>query len=437
MNKLRVSVINLGCPKNRIDAEIILGSLAQAGYLVTDDTNEAEVVIINTCAFIEEAIEESAAVIEEYESLRRKGMLRKLLVTGCLSQRNTTELCGRFPWVDAFIGLDSIPDIPRIIKEINRQGEVYVYAKPVWNPAQDQPRLLSTPQHYAYLRLAEGCSNHCSYCTIPSIRGDLRLRSVDGIIEEAVNLVNIGVKELILIAQDTTAHTELTGILEQLENIDGLRWIRLLYSHPAHVTEKLIEQMVKSKKILNYMDMPIQHLADSVLKRMNRRILSSRIKEIVKTSREFDPDFVLRTTVMVGFPGETDLEYQELVNGLEELEFTHLGIFAYSAEEGTNAATMEGAVEKEVVKERIEILIDLAEKYQTRDMKKKKGTIQEAVVDFITPDSAVGRLWSSAPEIDRLLEITNPGDIAPGTFTRVEITGGKDDVIVARRIESA
>jgi len=450
-NLQRVSVINLGCPKNRVDAEIILAELAQAGFQITGDSDDARIIIVNTCAFLEEAIEESAQVIEEQQERRRRGEIETLLVTGCLPQRKPRELVGRFPWVDAFVGLDQIPDIPKLLKENTHPGQVLVSPTPCWNPGREYPRLLSTPSHYAYLRITEGCSNCCSYCTIPMIRGPLRLRMTDDILNEVGDLVRLGVKELILIAQDTAAHPELSKILEGLERMDGLRWIRLLYAHPAHLGKEILEQMAESDKVLNYIDMPIQHLADPVLERMNRGVTSERIGNLVAKARSLDLDFALRTTVMVGFPGETDEEFEELLEGLKRLRFTHLGIFVYSEEEGTDAAQMGNQVPWEVKKERAEMLVKLAERLQTEETDRMTGKKQKAAVDFIAeyPKGCVtgvkgcvtgvtgvtGRLWSSAPEIDRVVEIEGSG-AEPGRFGEVQITGGKDDRLFARWIES-
>lgn len=260
----------------------------------------------------------------------------------------------------------------------------------------------------------------------------------DDILKEAGDLVRLGVKELILIAQDTTAHPELSQILAGLEQIEELRWIRLLYAHPAHLDEEILEQMAKSDKVLNYIDMPIQHLADPVLERMNRGVTSERIGNLVAKARSLDPDFALRTTVMVGFPAESDEEFKILVDDLKRLRFTHLGIFVYSEEEGTEAAEMGNQVSWEVKKERTGRLVDLAERMQTEEIERLKGTNQEAVVDFITEYSkggVTGRLWSSAPEIDRVVEIEG-SLIEPGRFGEVQITGGKDDRLFARWIES-
>ena len=468
-NLKRVSVINLGCPKNRVDAEIILAELAQAGFEITGDAEDAEAVIVNTCSFLQEAIEESAEVIETQQERRRQGEIEKLFVTGCLPQREPREIAGRFPWVDAFIGLDQIPQIPQLLKDSVLPGQVHVSTTPQWNPGSEFPRLLSTPSHYAYLRLTEGCSNFCSYCTIPAIRGPLRLRKTDDILEEANDLVALGVRELILIAQDTAAHPELPKILKGLERINDLCWIRLLYAHPAHLGEETLEQMAASGKVLNYIDMPIQHLADSVLERMNRKVASEKIEKLVDKARSLDPDFALRTTVMVGFPGETEDEFKELLQGAESLRFTHIGVFIYSQEDGTDAAQMGNQVPWQLKKERAERLIRLAERMQAEEIERLKGTNQEVVVDFIAeyPEGCVislelgaqapsnnenapqgygrgatggvtgcvtGRLWSDAPEIDRVVKIEGEG-IEAGGFGKVEITGGKDDRISARWIE--
>lgn len=429
-----ISVINMGCPKNRVDAEIILAELVQAGYNITGDSRDADVVIVNTCGFLEEAVEESAEVIAQQQERRRSGELKKLLVTGCLPQRVPRELVGRFPWVDAFVGLDAVPEIPVIIKETAKPGQVFVTPLPSWNPGREFPRLLSTPEHYAYLRLTEGCSNNCSYCTIPTIRGPMRLREVDDIIGEARDLAGLGSRELILIAQDTAAHPELAGILKQLTLIDELCWIRVLYAHPAHLSEQVLATMAQNDKVLNYIDMPVQHLAHTVLGRMNRRCGYAKIRDLVKKSRELNPGFALRTTVMVGFPGETDEEFDELMAGLEELRFTHTGIFVYSQEQGTPAADMPDQIPREVREKRAVKVAELAQRLRAEEIKKMMGSTQEAVVDYAGEDGAVGRLWSDAPEIDRVVAME--GDVpGPGTFGKVEITGGEYDRISARWIE--
>jgi len=263
----------------------------------------------------------------------------------------------------------------------------------------------------------------------------LRLREPEDIIAEARNLANMGTKELVLIAQDTTAHPRLSDILSGLEEIDGLRWIRLLYTHPAHLTEELIEQMVSSEKILNYLDMPVQHLADSVLDRMNRKVGFEKIRGLVVRARSLDPEFAVRTTVIVGFPGETDAEFKFLMDNLEELKFTHLGIFAYSPEDDTEASAMPDQVEWKTIRKRVLELVESAERMQQVAIKKLTGTVQEALVDFVEEDGTVGRLWNDAPEIDRVLTIQG-SDPGPGSFGKVRIIGGKDDEIIADWLES-
>lgn len=426
----RVSVINLGCPKNRVDAEIILAELAQDGFEITADPDDAQIIIVNTCGFLAEAVEESAEVIENYQAMRRAGQLDKLLVTGCLPQRTPRELVGRFPWVDAFVGIDQIPDIPTIIKESTRRGEVLVSPTPTWNPDARFARFISTPGHYAYLRLTEGCSNHCSYCTIPAIRGELRVRETDDILKEAGDLVALGVKELILIAQDTTAHPELGLILDGLDRMQGVKWVRLMYTHPGNMTEKLLEQIAASPRILNYIDIPVQHLVDGVLRAMNRGVGYEKIAGLVRKARGLDPGFALRTTVIVGFPGETGEEFALLKARLEELRFTHLGVFLYSPEEGTEAARMDDQIQWKVKEARALELIELAEGSRTEEISKLTETRQMAVIDYLGEEEAIGRLWSDAPEIDRILKIQGK-NLQPGEFGLVNVTGGEDDYIFA------
>ncbi|MBD3285615.1 MiaB/RimO family radical SAM methylthiotransferase, partial [candidate division WOR-3 bacterium] len=352
-----------------------------------------------------------------------------------LPQRQPRQLIGMFPWVDCFVGIDQIPNIPQLILEGTRPGNVKVTSPASWNPGSEFPRFLSTPPHYAYLRIAEGCSNRCSYCTVPLIRGPLRLRNPKDIIHEACSLVSLGVREIILIAQDTAAHPELKKILQGLNDIEGLRWIRLLYAHPRHLDEDILEQIVSLDKVLNYLDMPVQHLASPVLERMNRQIDSQRINDLVNRARSLDKDFSIRTTVITGLPGETEGEFKILLEGLERLRFTNLGIFIYSREDSTVAADMPDQIPLRVKEQRALKLIDLAERLRTEEIKKLKGSMKDAVVDFTDEGEIIGRLWSDAPEIDRILEITEK-DVDEGTFGRVKITGGKHDSLFARWIES-
>ncbi len=432
---LRAAVINLGCAKNRVDAEIIMAKLGQAGYLITSEPANAQVVIINTCGFLQEAIEEANQLIESFHQKRKTGELNKLLVTGCIPQRNPTEILAQFPWVDAFVGIDQIPDIPRIIEEPAKRGRLLVSPIPSWNPGSEHPRLLSTPRHYTYLRLTEGCSNSCSYCTIPTIRGPVRFRNPEDILSEALNLAKMGTKELILIAQDTTAHPSFNSILRKLEKIDDLRWIRILYAHPAHLAEETLELIAESDKLLNYIDLPIQHLADSVLKRMNRKVSKTRIKKLITKARKLDANFALRTTLMVGFPGETDEDFQEMKQELSEMQLTHLGIFIFSPEKGTPASLMGNQIPFEKAKERAIELIELAEEMQMLEYERLKGSIQEAVIDYCNAGGAVGRLWSDAPEIDRVVKIKG-NCLKQGQFAKLKVLGGTDDYIIADWINS-
>jgi len=432
---MRIGVISLGCPKNLVDSEVMLGLLLEAGHQLVDP-DEAEVVIVNTCAFIRDAEREAEAVISEI--LENKGN-RKLIVAGCLPQRRGEELLRRFPGIDALIGVNEFLRIDRIVEEVARDSKPLIsISRPEALYDHLTPRALGTPPHYAYVKIAEGCSHACSFCVIPRIRGRYRSREFESVLAEAAALAESGVKEIILIAQDTTRYgIDLYGrpmiaeLLRELARIEGLRWIRLLYSYPSRIDEELLRVIAEEEKICKYLDIPIQHINDEILRRMRREGGSEAVRRAVEMAREIAPDIALRSTVIVGFPGEREEHFEELLDFISEAEFDHLGVFIFSPEEGTPAAGMEDQVPDEVKRERYEAVVEVQTAISLRKKGKMAGKRVEAVVEGVDPetDMPCARAEFQAPEIDDLILIENlsreEAKGLKGKFVEVEITGLK------------
>ena len=356
----RVGFISLGCPKNRVDSEMMLAKLQAAGFEIIDEIDYADIIIINTCAFIEDAKKEAIENILEMAELKETGVVRKIVVTGCLAERYHDEILTDLPEVDGVVGLGANGDIVEICNRVLEGETVDEKPEKTAMPLEGE-RLLTTPGFWAYLKIADGCSNNCTYCSIPSIRGPFRSRSMEGIIKEAKELAEAGVKELLLIAQDTTRYGEdiygklmLPELLKELVKIEKLQWIRLLYCYPDRITDELLETMAENEKILNYIDLPLQHADAKILRKMNRRGNPESLLSLVNRIREFMPDAVIRTTFITGFPGEGDEEFENLCSFIESAKFDRLGCFTYSPEEGTFAAEFDGQVEDDVKAQRAE-----------------------------------------------------------------------------------
>ncbi|MEN8730721.1 MAG: 30S ribosomal protein S12 methylthiotransferase RimO, partial [Desulfuromonadales bacterium] len=349
MNKYTVSLVSLGCPKNLVDAEVMLGHLPAERFKIVTDESLADIIVVNTCAFIRDAQEESVETILEVADQKKNGRCKLLIVSGCLPQRHQDDLAKELPEVDFFMGT---ADAPRILELLDRhlQGEQQQeIGLPDYLYDHTTPRVTSSPFYSAYVKIAEGCANHCSYCVIPSIRGTLRSRTIPSVVEEVKRLVESGVKEINLIAQDVTAFGaergnghELTTLLRDLVKIEGLVWLRLLYAYPDGITDELLDMMAAEEKICNYIDLPIQHIDDQILAAMNRRIDEAGIRQLLERIRCRIPDITLRTSLIVGFPGETDAQFSKLLAFVEEGHFERLGVFQYSREEGTSAAKLVG-----------------------------------------------------------------------------------------------
>lgn len=425
----KIGMISLGCPKNQVDAEILLAKLAEGGFEITNDVDGADAVIVNTCAFIEDAKKEAIENILDMAELKKEGVIGKIIVTGCLAERYKEEILSEIPEIDAVVGIGSNADICDVCRRVLSGETVKTFGEKTCLPLSGE-RLLTTPPWFAYLKIAEGCSNHCTYCAIPSIRGEFRSRPAEEILEEAKTLAENGVKELVVVAQDTTRYGEdlygksaLPALLKALSQIEKLQWIRVLYCYPERISDELIDVMASSDKILNYLDIPIQHADAAVLKAMNRKGDKECLLALLKKIREKMPDVVLRTTLITGFPGETEEAFETLCEFVKEARFDRLGCFAYSTEEGTPAALLPDQIDEDVRKERGEVVME--QQYRIFEEKSQElvGKILPTVVEGYDAytDSYYGRTWRDAPEIDGQVHFTCGYELQDGDFVEVEI----------------
>ena len=444
-NTQKVSMVSLGCPKNLVDAEVMLGVLAQQGYEITTDEHQADVIIVNTCSFIKEAREESVDAILDLADRKHDGKCHTLIVTGCMPQRYQEELAAELPEVDIFIGTGDYPRVAELLAEHRRQeGQIKYIGDPNYIYDENLPRLNSSPGWYAYLKIGEGCSNCCTYCVIPSIRGDYRSRPQEALLEEARRMVADGVRELILVSQDITRYgsdlapdVTLASLIRALAAIPELKWIRLLYAYPDGIDDELIELLISEPKLCKYLDIPIQHISDAVLQRMNRRSTGSQIRTLVERLRREVPGIVLRTSLIVGFPGETLEDYQELQQFVEKTQFDRLGVFCYSKEEGTPAAEMPEQVSERVKRERHRKLMKVQARVSFRRNRALVGTVEQVIVEGYSEETELllkGRTSRQAPDIDGQVYITsgnaNVGDIVP-----CRITDSSDYDLIAEMLE--
>ncbi len=440
---IKVGMVSLGCPKNQMDAELMLAKLEQAGYDITAESGLAEVVIVNTCGFIEDAKRESIDNILEFAQLKKEKQIKRIIVTGCLAERYREELVKELPECDCVLGLGANGDIVEAVERAMRGDTLYSFPpKECWSLEGD--RLQTTPHFFAYLRIADGCDNRCTYCAIPLIRGGLRSRPMETILAEAQKLVADGVKELVVIAQDTTVYGQdiygevrLPELLRALCRIDGLRWIRILYAYPEHITEELLDVMASEEKVLPYIDMPLQHASGRVLAAMHRPGDCASLTALVKRMRERVPDITLRTTVMVGFPGETDEDFEELCEFVEEAQFERLGCFAYSAEEGTPAATMSDQVPDEVKNKRRDIVMEQQTRISDRHNERQIGRTLTVLVESFDKyaECWFGRSVGDAPDIDGKVFFIATKRVAPGDFVEVTVTDTMDWDLIGEMCE--
>lgn len=426
----KVGMISLGCPKNQVDAERMLALMDAEGWEIVDYVDGCDVVIVNTCGFIDDAKKEAIENILDMVELKKEGVIGKIIVTGCLAQRYKEEIVTEIPEVDAVLGIGANGDIIKTVEEVMSSVTTVEKYPPRCDLPLDGQRILTTPQHWAYLKIGDGCSNRCTYCTIPSIRGNMRSREMENIIEEAKQLAELGVKELILIAQDTTSYgldlygeLKLPELLNELCKIDSIEWIRLLYCYPDRITDKLIETIKKQDKVVNYIDLPLQHADDKILKAMNRRGDQALIRSVIEKLRTEIPDVVIRTTFIVGFPGEGEDEFETLAEFVNEIEFDRLGVFTFSPQEGTPAYDMDDQVEDDVKTRRGEVIMQDQYSIMEEKNNEKIGKTFKTVVEEYDgyTDSYVGRTYMDAPEIDGLVKFTSEKDLDIGDFVDVEI----------------
>ena len=429
---MKLLFVSLGCDKNLVDTEFMLGMLRDDGIEMTNDESEADIIIINTCCFINDAKEESVNTILEMAEYKKTGPLKALIVTGCLAQRYQDEIREEIPEVDAILGTNSYEDIVNAVHQA-LEGHFYKNFKTLEGlPSIRTKRSVTTGGHFAYLKIAEGCNKRCTYCIIPYIRGNYRSVPMEDLIEQAKDLVKNGAKELILVAQETTVYgTDIYGkkslhiLLKELCKIKGIRWIRVLYCYPEEIYDELIQTMKEEKKICHYLDLPIQHASDRILKRMGRRTTQAELVEIVNKLRREIPDIVLRTTLISGFPGETQEDHEELMGFVDEMEFDRLGVFTYSPEEDTPAATMPDQVAEEVKEARRDEIMELQQ-----EISYDKGTDrigQELLVMIegkVADESAyIGRTYGDAPKVDGYIFVQTGELLMTGDFAKVRVTG--------------
>ena len=429
---MKLLFISLGCDKNLVDSEEMLGMLAADGHEIVDDEDEAEVIIVNTCCFIGDAKEESVNTFLEMAEKKKAGTCKVLIVTGCMAQRYKKEISEEIPEVDAILGTTSYGEISKAVNEAQAGRHFEEYKSIDFLPDISGKRMLTTGGHFAYLKIAEGCDKHCTYCIIPSLRGSFRSVPEERLLAQAEYMASQGMKELILVAQETTVYgTDLYGrktlhiLLKKLCQIRGIRWIRVLYCYPEEIYDELIQVMKEEKKICNYLDLPIQHASDRILKRMGRRTTRKQLTDIITKLRREIPDIVLRTSLITGFPGETQEDHEELMRFVDEMEFDRLGVFTYSPEEGTPAETMEGQVPEEVKEERRDEIMSLQQEISLEKGSERIG--QELLVMIegkVSGESAyIGRTYADAPKVDGYLFVQTGELLVTGDFARVRVTG--------------
>lgn len=426
----KVGIISLGCAKNRVDAEMLLYRIRNAGYKLCEDVAMADVAIINTCGFIESAKQESIEEILELSELKKEGKIKAIIVTGCLAERYKEEVMKEIPEADAVVGIGANDDIVKIIDEVLQGKKQQCFPDKLLLPLEGG-RIQSTPYYYAYLKIAEGCDNHCTYCAIPMIRGKFRSRKMEDIIAEAKHLAEKGVKELVVVAQDTSLYGKdiygelmLAKLLKKLCEIDGIRWIRVLYCYPDKITDELLQVMAEEEKIVKYLDLPLQHCNGRVLKTMNRKGNKEKLVELIAKIREKVPGIVLRTTFIAGFPTETEEEFAELENFAKEVRFERVGCFAYSQEENTPAAKLEPQIPEDVKERRAEIIMENQQEIMEEFCQKLDGKTIEVLVEGYDQyaECFFGRSAWDAPEVDGSVFFTVTGrKPAPGEFVKVKI----------------
>ena len=456
---MKIGLVSLGCPKNLVDSEVMLGLAQQAGHQLTRDAADADVLVVNTCAFIDSAKQESVDAILEMAELKKSGAAKRLVVTGCLAERYRDRLKTEIPEIDAILGTGEVPEIVNAIGGASAPGSAPLTffrpapgpqpppaARPSYIYDAETPRLLATPRHYAYVKVAEGCDYKCAFCIIPTLRGAYRSRTADSIVREARSLADRGVKELLLISQDTTFYGidagergALARLLRQLNRIDGLEWIRLLYLYPTTIDADTLSAMAECDKVCKYIDLPLQHASNPVLARMKRPGTRQKYDALLRSIRDTVPGVALRTTFIVGFPGEIDADVDALCSFVEDHGFEHVGVFTYSHEEGTSAHALDDDVPARVKTARRNRVMSLQKKLVRVRQKARIGERTRVLIDGPSGESDLvvkGRLESQAPDIDAAVYLTecDPSSLRPGGFAEVEIVGAREYDLIARPV---
>ncbi|HWQ32239.1 MAG TPA: 30S ribosomal protein S12 methylthiotransferase RimO [Blastocatellia bacterium] len=454
----KIGFVSLGCPKNLVDSEVMMGQLRQHGYELTTEREEADVIVVNTCGFIDSAKQESVDTILEMAQLKDHGRLKRLVVAGCLVERYRQDLLNQLPEVDAVLGTSEITRIVAAVDPaaVAAQDAAFVASHtwmtrglPTYLYDENTPRLLATPQHFAYVKIAEGCDHTCAFCAIPQMRGRYRSRRAGSIVREAEQLAAQGVKELVLISQDSTQYgldlglkDGLADLLRSLAQVDGLEWIRVMYTYPNSLSDATLEVMASEAKVCNYLDMPLQHASAAVLKRMRRGGNRQLLEKLLRRARQFVPDIALRTTFIVGFPGETEEDFSELMQFVKDIEFDRVGVFTYSDEEGTHGYELDGKVPARTMRSRRAKLMREQQRISKRKNRALIGRRFRAILEGISQESELllqARLESQAPEVDGHVLINDVPDgfaARPGDFITLEITEAHDYDLVARVVES-
>lgn len=440
---MKILFISLGCDKNLVDTEVMLGMLASRGYEMTNDEQEADIIVINTCCFIHDAKEESIQNILEMAEYKKNGSAKALIVTGCMAERYRQEILDEIPEVDEVLGTTAYDRILDAVDAALAGQHEVMTADLDALPLPETKRLVTTGGHFAYLKIAEGCDKHCTYCIIPKIRGNFRSVPMERLLKEAQDLAEQGVKELILVAQETTLYGKdlygeksLPKLLRELCKISGIRWIRILYCYPEEITDELIQVMKEEPKICHYLDLPIQHASDTILKRMGRRTSKQELIDIVQKLRKEIPDICLRTTLITGFPGETQEQHEEVMEFIDTLEFDRLGAFTYSPEEDTPAATFEDQIDEEVKEDRQADIMDLQQEIAFDKAEDMIGREVLVMIEGKVADenAYVGRTYRDAPNVDGLIFINTDVELISGDFAKVKVTGALDYDLIGELI---
>lgn len=441
---MKIMFISLGCDKNLVDAESMLGILKSKGFEFTDDETLAEVIAINTCCFINDAKQESINTILEMAQLKTDGVCKALVVAGCLAHRYQDEIIKEIPEVDAFIGTSSYDKIAEVILSVLEGKGINVIDDADRLVEVDEDRIITTGGYYEYLKIAEGCDKHCTYCIIPKVRGNYRSYSMEYLVKQAKNLVDKGVRELILVAQETTMYgvdiygkKSLAKLIHELAKIEELKWIRILYCYPEEIDDELIATIKNEPKVCHYLDMPIQHASDRILKRMGRRTSRDELVSIISKLREEIPDIALRTTLITGFPGETEDDYEQVLDFVDEMEFDRLGVFTYSPEEDTPAATMPDQIDETVKEQRRDGIMQLQQEVSIDKSADMIGKVLECMIEGrITDDDAyVGRSYKDAPNVDGFVFINTTANLMSGDIVKVQIDGALEYDLIGSLVQ--